>query len=127
MDILTHAIVGAAVGIKFESLLPCVIASVAPDIILGIKRKLTPSIPYKFLHSIFPVCALYLFGFKAEAIAWATHIVLDIPTHGRLWSPNLLYPFYRRGFSCFDEWEFFNASWLKGLALSIGVVICLML
>lgn len=126
MDILTHAIVGAAVGVKFESLLSCVIASIAPDIVLGTKRKFAPTVPYKFLHSVFPVCALYLFGFKAEAIAWATHIVLDIPTHGPLWSPRLLSPFSDKGFTGFHEWEFFNTSWKKGLVLSAGLI-CLTL
>lgn len=126
MDILTHAIVGAAVGLKLGSPLSCVIASIAPDIVLGIKRKFTPTMPYKFLHSVFPVCALYLFGFKAEAIAWATHIILDIPTHGTLWSPKLFFPFSDKGFTGFQEWEFFNTSWKKGLALSVGLI-CLTL
>lgn len=127
MDILTHAIVGSAVGYSFGSPIACAVVACVPDIVLGIKRKHEPTRLYKLFHSVFPALILWSIGFEAEAISWGSHILLDIPTHGEVWSPNLLYPFYRRGFSCFEEWEFFNKSWLKGLAFSIGVVICLML
>ena len=122
MDILTHAVVGAVIG---NGSISCIVAACLPDLVLGIKRRKEPPPIYKFTHSIFPVAVLLLCGFQLEAAAWASHIILDIPTHGPVWSPNLLYPVHKKGFSCFGEWEFFNGSWFLGLFLS--VFLCLML
>ncbi len=55
----------------------------------------------------------------AAQLAVISHLVLDLPTHGVHWSPQLLYPFLREPLVWGEEWEWFNESWWFGLSLTI--------
>jgi len=131
MDIFTHAVVGAVAGLQVNHPIVGAIAGVMPDVVLGVNRKLAPNIAYKLTHSLLicAVCSLLLIAYTPYGVAvlagWLSHIILDIPTHGKQWAPMPLYPFSNFAFRYFNEWEWLDATWFKGLALAISfILIC---
>lgn len=137
MDILSHAIAGAASGHVFGHEIYGALFAVLPDAVLGLRRKVCPTQLYKLTHSLasFPGVLVCLFAagvpptiVHAVSLAWLSHIVLDIPTHGKLWAPRVLYPFTDARLGCFAEWEFFSPSWHRGLIFTIlWSVVCFMI
>jgi membrane-bound metal-dependent hydrolase YbcI (DUF457 family) len=126
MDIITHAVVGAATGAAFGQPLQGAVWAIAPDLMLGtLKRRATPTAAYNASHSFAAVAVVtgvaYAFGGFAAAMcaffSYLSHLILDIPTHGEHWAPTLLWPSQKR-FSAGEEWEWFNRSWFAGLQLS---------
>lgn len=134
MDIITHAIIGAAYGAKFGSPIAGAVAGVLPDAVLGLKRKAAPTHSYNLTHSLAGLCGAtiatnLLFPQYAWAVffGWFLHIVLDMFTHGDKWAPPLLYPFTKTRYSITGkEWEFGNNSFYFGLLIAIGLL-CLAL
>lgn len=130
MDIATHALVGAAIGLNYNAPVMGAVIGAAPDLVLGVKRKLNPTKLYKLTHS-FLVCAvvglgLYYSGLTSLLVfqAWLSHIVLDAVTHSNEWAPRPFYPFTERTFKLnIPEWEFGNSTWYFGILFSIMVVL----
>lgn len=127
MDIITHALAGAATGAAFGRPLLGAVVAVVPDSALWLRpRQARPPAAYRAAHGLLAPClagsvAMMLFGPAISALvffAWLSHIVLDIPTHGADWSPRLFWPDERPVFTKFQEWEWFNRSWWLGLALT---------
>lgn len=127
MDIITHALAGAATGAAFGRPLLGAVVAVVPDSALWLRpRQPRPPAAYRAAHGLLAPClagsaAMMLFGPAISALvffAWLSHIVLDIPTHGADWSPRLFWPDERPVFTKFQEWEWFNRSWWLGLALT---------
>jgi len=129
MDTVTHIAVGLSVGSVTGNYIGCAVASVLPDLSLVGTRKEKPDILYKTLHSVLPVIFLLLFHSSDTAVAYLLHIVVDSICHGTDFSPRVLFPMSDRPlFKGIEEWEFFNRSWVVGMALStaiIGVNICI--
>jgi hypothetical protein len=133
MDIVTHAITGAVTGQIFGR--PILGASVAilPDISLGVARKLHPPEEYDMMHApvvmlfcIFAWCGLFvgILGLSVDIVkvcmlAYLSHIVLDVQTHGDEWAPMLFAPMSMRRVSLGGEWEFFNRYWCLGMITAI--------
>lgn len=130
MDIVSHAIAGAAAGVPFGRPLLGAFFGVLPDIVIIGKRRELPSKAYDFMHSIFGVglfglAGTYATGSIAPLVAILSHLLLDLPTHGDKWAPPLLFPFDSMRFSCGEEWEFGNLSWWQGVLFTLlWVVIC---
>lgn len=129
MDILTHALVGAAIGSRAESpaIGACVgaVVAVLPDLALcSIKRLPRPTEPYKWSHSVWPILVIWMFS-PLMALCYASHLVLDIPTHASTWAPRPFYPWHHR-IGVFREWEWFNRTWWTGAALA-GILVLLAL
>lgn len=127
MDIVTHALTGAATGAAFGHPLLGAAVAVVPDSALWLRpRQALPPALYRAAHGVLaPMFAasitLMFYGPIISAtvfFAWLSHIVLDIPTHGKEWSPRLFWPDNRPVFTQFQEWEWFNRSWWRGLALA---------
>ena len=127
MDIVTHAVVGAATGLPFGRPLMGALIACVPDVVLGWRRKPVPNDLYNLTHGL-PFLALNAFVlwilFSPElavlvALALASHVVLDLPTHGATWAPPLLYPFHTKRYSMGNEWEFFNESWVTGFLVAV--------
>jgi len=123
MDILSHAIAGACTGAAFGR--PGLGAAIAvlPDIPLVGKRRDKPPVIYVVLHSLpFVVVASLvgsLWGFGVLCFfCLLSHIILDLPTHGKRWAPTLLWP-WKRKLIYWEEWEFFNKPWMWGLLLTV--------
>lgn len=127
MDIISHAVAGAATGLAFGDPVLGALVAMFPDIPLLFRERLKkPPEFYVFTHSLF-----FLFGVSGLLIWYdghlgylvffctLSHLVLDIPTHSSTWAPKLLMPFSNVHFSHFKEWELFNASWYNGLILTI--------
>lgn len=124
MDIISHAVAGACAGAVFGRPVLGAVFGVLPDIVLGVRRKATPNTSYNVTHSLMFVLVVALVCIPlrtwAPVIAAISHIVLDLPTHGLKWAPPLLYPLSDRRYSYDDrEWEWFNYSWWRGLAITI--------
>ena len=124
MDIISHAVAGASVGAVFGRPVLGAVFGVIPDVVLGVRRKVTPNISYDVTHSLAFVLVLTLvcvpLGTWAPVLAVLSHIFLDLPTHGLKWAPPLLYPLSRRRYSYGnEEWEWFNHTWWRGLAITI--------
>ena len=125
MDIVSHAVAGACTGAAFGRPILGAVFGVLPDVVIATKSRLQlPTEGYNFTHSLtfllfFGLMGGGMFQSWVPFLALLSHLVLDIPTHGRIWAPPLLYPFNDRRFSLGEEWEWFNASWLKGLTLTI--------
>lgn len=129
MDIVAHAVVGAAVGSNFNHPFLGAVVAVLPDAVLGLERKLKPNKAYKLMHSfLFASCVCAVLALVTDLslvvyLAWLSHIALDMPTHCKQWAPRPLYPFSDKSLGNFEEWEFFNSSWKYGLALTIGIIL----
>lgn len=127
MDIVTHALAGAATGAAFGRPLLGAAVAVVPDSALWLRPRLPrPPALYRAAHAalapiVISILCLFAFGQEIAIVvfwSWVSHIVLDIPTHGPEWSPRLLWPNERILFTRFEEWEWFNESWWQGLALA---------
>lgn len=124
MDIISHAMAGASVGVAFGHPVAGAIFGVLPDLVLLTPKRLAvPPARYKASHSMAFVAGAGLlgwlaFGTVAAPLALLSHILLDLPTHGALWGPQLLYPFSLRVYNYGEEWEWFNRSWWQGLGLT---------
>jgi len=128
MDIFTHGCVGFATGAVFGHPVIGTIAGVIPDSALWLRSRLACPPPlYRAAHGLLmpfvvALLCLYLFGMDiATTVCWAwfSHILLDIPTHSTEWSPRIFWPDNYPIFTQFNEWEWFNASWWKGLAIAV--------
>lgn len=126
MDILSHAVAGASVGAAFGQPILGAACGVAPDLALLTWRRLThPTAAYNAAHSALVLggaglLALVLFATVVPLLALLSHILLDLPTHGKRWAPPLLYPFSEQRYSLGTEWEWFNRSWWQGLGLTLA-------
>lgn len=136
MDIITHAIVGAATGAVAGRPVLGMVAGVLPDLAIWFgKRRVYPPTLYTALHCILaPLIAalisIPIFGVTGCVVvflAWCSHIFLDVITHGFVWSPKLFWPALPDPvFSNIQEWEWFNRSWWRGLTVAlIWIVLCL--
>lgn len=126
MDIFSHAVAGVCTGQIFGYPVLGGIAAIVPDVVLGLKRAIRPTVLYRFTHSLLGVFYFTaLASFTSDAamftvlFAMLSHIVLDIPTHARLWAPRLLFPVTDEPVYVAEEWEWFNSSWCKGLGLTL--------
>lgn len=122
MDIISHAIAGGVTGYHFGHPVLGAFVGVAPDLVLGIKRRQSPNLLYVIAHSAIPLIVLFLIGQFTGIwfLLWcyASHIYLDVFTHSEAWSPKLLFPFSRAGLDNY-EWEWFNSSWILGFFLNL--------
>lgn len=131
MDTVTHALLGVAVGASAGALAPqgteslavvgvCAAIAVLPDspLFLYRKRQKVPPKAYVISHSLWPVILIWFLWEPIYAIAYLSHILIDIPTHNAAWAARLFYPFEWR-FQCFSEWEWGNRSWWVGLFFTI--------
>ena len=137
MDIINHAITGAAIGASVElsprSVLIGTLTGIAPDVSdfpLFYKRREIPTDLYAISHSFevflgMLAAGLIFDGFFVVSMAWCAHILLDYITHGETWGPKFIIlkiPVPKR----FEEWEFFNWSWWRGLGTNFvfcGVIL----
>lgn len=124
MDLINHAIAGATTGLAFGCPFLGAIIAIAPDLVLGFKRKAKPTIAYNCTHSLLfiAICASISQLFKAGLLVMfclLSHIILDLSTHGKNWAPPLLYPFNKTRFSLGKEWEFGSLHWWLGLGITI--------
>lgn len=125
MDIVNHAVAGAAVGAAFGQPLLGAFFGVLPDLVLGPKRLTVPSRAYNFTHSLtftvgMGITAGIIIGSPLPLLALLSHLLLDLPTHGKVWAPPLLYPWSEHRYSYGDEWEWFSPSWWFGFALTMA-------
>lgn len=136
MDIITHAITGAATGALFGRPIVGAAAAVWPDLVLGFRRKYAPTEYYDIAHAVIPMsCLMYgpIVSFTLDwklgvcmMVCYWTHIILDVLTHGDDWAPKLFAPFSQKRCSFGDDWEWFNRSWWVGLTVAIiWTAICL--
>lgn len=124
MDVFSHAVAGACTGAFFGHPVLGAVAAASPDVMLIGKRKTNPPELYDATHSIAFLAILtsigslfglgYLFFFS-----YLSHLLLDMPTHGKEWAPPLLWPFASKRYSYGTEWEFFNTSWKRGFFLTL--------
>jgi membrane-bound metal-dependent hydrolase YbcI (DUF457 family) len=117
MDIVTHAIVGAVTGWPAGHPVAGALVAITPDLTLGLKRHHLPPVSYVLLHSWVGLLAALVVAvaFKADWVfgCYLSHVILDVLTHGKEWTPRLMYP--RDSLFHFEEWEFFNDTWKFGL------------
>jgi hypothetical protein len=123
MDIVNHAVAGAAVGAAYGRPIVGAFFGVLPDLVVGVKRLTVPSEAYNLTHSLFFTIAFGLMGSHLEGtwmplLALLSHLLLDLPTHGPIWAPPLLYPWTEKRFSFGEEWEWFSRSWWIGLSIT---------
>ena len=122
MDSVSHVVFAGALTLSPGAM----VFSLLPDIPLfntGMKRlrPLTPPSAYLWTHSIWPV--LFLWSLWPDAaIGWASHILLDVLSHHRLFSPRILYPLTWHVGGPFGEWEFFNRAWCLGMGVTVCIV-----
>lgn len=128
MDLVTHALVGASTGALFGHPLEGSLFGMLPDVGLASFRRLErPPSFYIFCHSPVFILLLGLIVYLVDpsflpcaSLSVFSHIVLDIPTHGKLWAPRPFYPFSEVSFSLGGgEWEWFNGIWYRGLGVSL--------
>lgn len=128
MDLISHAVAGAATGAAFGRPVLGACVAVTPDLVLGIKRRAVPNTAYDITHCPAFACSIGLaifaitnsIGIAACVTAClVSHIALDLQTHCSRWAPKLLFPFAQHRHSCGDEWEWFNRSWWIGLITTI--------
>ena len=134
MDIITHAIVGGVTGASFGAPLTGVVFGIFPDLAL-VRNKakrtwIAPTI-YRAYHSFgFVLANLPLYFFfephyvHTIILALLSHQLLDIFTHRGAFAAQPLWPLSTKTFyQSREEWEFFNRTWWKGLALASGWVL----
>lgn len=128
MDVFTHALAGAATGAAFGRPLLGAVVAVLPDSALWLgPRRASPPALYRAAHGLLApfMLATITMAFFGPAVsacvffAWLSHFVLDVPTHGEEWAPRPFWPDERPLFTHFEEWEWFNASWWRGLKIAI--------
>jgi hypothetical protein len=124
MDIVNHAVAGAAVGTYFGRPVLGAFFGVLPDLVLGIKRLTVPSRAYNLTHSLLftlgvGMVAGITLGSTVPLLALLSHLLLDLPTHGDEWGPPLLYPWNGKRFSYGEEWEWFSPDWWVGLYINL--------
>lgn len=124
MDIIGHALAGAATGVYFGKPITGAVIAILPDAVLIGKRKFEPTEPYLFTHSwAYLVMATALIGavlgeYLLVLFCTLSHYALDIVTHSYKWQMRFFYPMPFR-FKGVEEWRFFNNSWLYGAAATI--------
>ncbi|MEK9139349.1 MAG: hypothetical protein AAB393_19705 [Bacteroidota bacterium] len=149
MDLITHALLGAAIAPNKELALPMAVASTIPDWwtipplteYLWRKRGRFNNqdfwkwIPTRYdgltrwSHSVGPLIIGFVVGswiFKLSPwlfLPWLVHLVIDIPTHARSRTGYLLYPL--------SQWQplgvrnWYDVWWLSVAAIIIlGVIVC---
>ena len=123
MDIVSHAVAGAATGHIFGQPLLGAAIAVLPDLMLFGPRRKEPPFLYDVTHSLLCVVVLGalggLLGTWLPLWALLSHLALDLPTHGPRWAPVLAFPLSRQRYSFGEEWEWGSRSWFNGLALTI--------
>ena len=123
MDIFNHALAGAATGLYFGYPIEGAMIAILPDLVLGIERKYEPSIIYNFTHSLLFVFFISMLSYPfyewLGLFSCLSHLLLDIPTHGKRWAPVLFWPHAKRFNLGNREWEFFNVVWIKGFLLTL--------
>jgi len=118
MDIFTHFAVGFATGTVIDKPITCGVIAILPDVFLfSFKRLKNPTILYKISHTVWIPLFICIFN-PIYALAYLSHIVLDVFTHGGKWKTEPFLPI-KLNFGNFHEWEFFNKSYLIGLIISI--------
>jgi membrane-bound metal-dependent hydrolase YbcI (DUF457 family) len=125
MDLFNHAIAGASVGLAFGNPWLGAFMGVAPDLVLGPRRRRLPTGAYNATHSIITTTILGLpiwiiFKTPIPLLALYSHLLLDLFTHGKVWAPPLFYPLSNRRYTFNQEWEWFNESWFLGLFITIA-------
>jgi membrane-bound metal-dependent hydrolase YbcI (DUF457 family) len=124
MDIVNHAVAGAAVGAAFGRPIVGALFGVLPDLVLGVKRLTLPTRAYNLTHSLLfsavvGLVASVALGSPLPLLALLSHLLLDLPTHGSVWAPPLLYPFSDKRFSYGEEWEWFSPDWWVGFYITL--------
>jgi len=126
MDIVSHAIAGAATGALWGHPVAGAVAAVLPDIVIAGPRRALPSTLYRFTHSYlaFLIVSLLVLFIEynlaaAIALAYLSHLWLDAVTHGEQWAPRFLWPLEMVCFKNIPEWEFGNRTWWLGLLITI--------
>ena len=124
MDIFSHAIAGASVGLAFGNPWLGAAMGIAPDLVLGLRRRPLPTQLYNATHSVLSIIAVGLpiwliFGTPIPLLALLSHLLLDLPTHGKEWAPTLFYPLSETRYVYGEEWEWFSESWYVGLCFTI--------
>lgn len=134
MDIVTHAVVGAASGAVFGHPIVGAAVAVLADLPIVGPRRAKPNAWYNLTHSLgFALWLTLVFGWTRNlaatiSLAALSHIILDAFTHGQIWAPTLCFPFKDRRFSYGEEWEWFNKSWWNGLSIAVAwVMVCIIL
>lgn len=144
MDIITHALLGAAIAPNSGLAIPMAISSTLPDL-----WTVPPMTEYMFKHggryrnqefwkwvpprydelthwshSVFPLSIAFAVGSGALGVSpwvflpWLLHLVIDIPTHARSRTGYLLYPLSR--------WQpLGKTNWYDMWWFSIGTIIIL--
>ena len=123
MDIVNHAVAGAAVGAAYGRPVVGALFGVLPDLVLGVRRLTVPTPAYNLTHSLSFVIVVgaiagAVLGSPLPLLALLSHLLLDLPTHGPVWAPPLLYPGSVKRYSYGDEWEWFSRSWWIGLSIT---------
>lgn len=122
MDIFSHAAAGASVGWAFGRPIVGALWGVIPDLVLGFKRRLYPNELYNYTHSFVFLLAVgsmgVAFGSLVPFLAVLSHLILDVPTHGKQWGPMLFYP-NRKRFGMGYEWEWFDGTWWIGFIITV--------
>lgn len=125
MDFLSHAVAGAAVGYAFGN--PALGAAVAliPDVPIWGKRREAPNAMYDVTHTMIFTLLVGAVVFKymgtpLVGLALLSHLVLDLPTHGRQWGAMSLFPLTTRRFHWIEhDWELFDINWWVGTLVTI--------
>jgi membrane-bound metal-dependent hydrolase YbcI (DUF457 family) len=124
MDVFSHAIAGFTVGLAYGNPLLGAVVAVLPDLPLIGPRRSKPTILYDLTHTLAFLAlvggaAWVATGSPLVFLALASHLILDVPTHGKTWGPMLLYPLTRHRFAPDGpDWEWFSQRWLFGLAIT---------
>lgn len=124
MDIVSHFVAGFSSGLYFGKPLTGAAIAVLPDLVIMGERKLKPTRFYIVTHSFLFLLICTLFAELAfdlgvlTFVSIVSHLLLDLTTHGKVWSSRLFWPnpFY---FKYGVEWEFFNKSWFFGLVITL--------
>lgn len=145
MDIITHALLGAAIAPNPELAVPMAVSSTLPDL-----WTVPPLVEYlvthrgqyrnqhfwrwiprrydeltRWSHSIFPLIVAFVFGSGVFGISpwvflpWLLHLLIDIPTHARSRTGYVLYPLCR-------NWQpVGRVNWYDMWWFSVGTIVVL--